>query len=127
MTRFNYTGCLLAAAFAASGAAHGQQACRQDIQQLETQLEERQVDEQTRRQVQELLDAAQGASDQDCQQIVTEARDQLEGLGQSQQVAQSATQQRSVRDRKSTRLNSSHVKISYAVFCLKKKTTISKS
>src|SRR5690606_40996507 len=28
---------------------------------------------------------------------------------------------RSVVDRKSTRLNSSHVKISYAVFCLKKK------
>src|SRR5690606_40030018 len=28
------------------------------------------------------------------------------------------------RDRKSTRLNSSHVKISYAVFCLKKKTVI---
>src|SRR5690606_23953229 len=27
-----------------------------------------------------------------------------------------------MRDRKSTRLNSSHVKISYAVFCLKKKT-----
>src|SRR5690606_40263120 len=27
-------------------------------------------------------------------------------------------------DRKSTRLNSSHVKISYAVFCLKKKTII---
>src|SRR5690606_42014332 len=29
--------------------------------------------------------------------------------------------QRGERDRKSTRLNSSHVKISYAVFCLKKK------
>src|SRR5690606_42128916 len=28
---------------------------------------------------------------------------------------------RELRDRKSTRLNSSHVKISYAVFCLKKK------
>src|SRR5690348_17568197 len=28
------------------------------------------------------------------------------------------------RDRKSTRLNSSHPSISYAVFCLKKKTTI---
>src|SRR3989442_4727764 len=27
-----------------------------------------------------------------------------------------------VKDRKSTRLNSSHVRISYAVFCLKKKT-----
>src|SRR5207302_10534205 len=30
--------------------------------------------------------------------------------------------QRAALDRKSTRLNSSHVKISYAVFCLKKKT-----
>src|SRR5438477_7079559 len=29
-----------------------------------------------------------------------------------------------VRDRKSTRLNSSHMSISYAVFCLKKKTKI---
>src|SRR5690554_7227139 len=28
-----------------------------------------------------------------------------------------------IQDRKSTRLNSSHVRISYAVFCLKKKTT----
>src|SRR2546426_5435234 len=31
---------------------------------------------------------------------------------------------RARRDRKSTRLNSSHLVISYAVFCLKKKTTI---
>src|SRR5207253_10317624 len=31
-----------------------------------------------------------------------------------------ASRLRSVRDRKSTRLNSSHVAISYAVFCLKK-------
>src|SRR5437868_11169375 len=30
------------------------------------------------------------------------------------------------RDRKSTRLNSSHVSISYAVFCLKKKTNFSR-
>src|SRR5690606_28833114 len=45
-----------------------------------------------------------------------QARGQLvqrraQGLGQFRQA---------VRDRKSTRLNSSHVKISYAVFCLKK-------
>src|SRR5439155_8906946 len=33
---------------------------------------------------------------------------------------------RSQRDRKSTRLNSSHVAISYAVFCLKKKKNRSK-
>src|SRR3712207_7081384 len=31
------------------------------------------------------------------------------------------------RDRKSTRLNSSHANISYAVFCLKKKTTTNSS
>src|SRR5690625_1818029 len=32
--------------------------------------------------------------------------------------------ERTARDRKSTRLNSSHVAISYAVFCLKKKKTV---
>src|SRR5690349_24031403 len=41
------------------------------------------------------------------------------------QLAQEANDERYVRlitqDRKSTRLNSSHVEISYAVFCLKKK------
>src|SRR5690606_41857041 len=37
------------------------------------------------------------------------------------QVTLEAVRARSKPDRKSTRLNSSHVKISYAVFCLKKK------
>src|SRR5690606_39789804 len=36
-------------------------------------------------------------------------------------IAVSATTKHHEQDRKSTRLNSSHVKISYAVFCLKKK------
>src|SRR5256885_9559902 len=35
----------------------------------------------------------------------------------------SRARRRSIRDRKSTRLNSSHLVISYAVFCLKKKKT----
>src|SRR5438874_3381904 len=35
--------------------------------------------------------------------------------------------ERRARDRKSTRLNSSHVEISYAVFCLKKKKQESRS
>src|SRR3989442_11231575 len=35
--------------------------------------------------------------------------------------------QANAQDRKSTRLNSSHVRISYAVFCLKKKNTACKS
>src|SRR5690349_25079850 len=37
------------------------------------------------------------------------------------EVARSVFRSRVPRDRKSTRLNSSHVEISYAVFCLKKK------
>src|SRR5690606_41633730 len=41
-----------------------------------------------------------------------------DGARQRQRIA---TQRERVLDRKSTRLNSSHVKISYAVFCLKKK------
>src|SRR5690606_41275759 len=36
-------------------------------------------------------------------------------------LSQSSSRDRTMEDRKSTRLNSSHVKISYAVFCLKKK------
>src|SRR5690606_40945577 len=42
----------------------------------------------------------------------------LEGLGGRRQVQKNS---KNDRDRKSTRLNSSHVKNSYAVFCLKKK------
>src|SRR5690606_40581883 len=40
----------------------------------------------------------------------------------SHEVAACGIGERREQDRKSTRLNSSHVKISYAVFCLKKKT-----
>src|SRR5207249_11921317 len=36
-------------------------------------------------------------------------------------IARRLTAKRNLSDRKSTRLNSSHVSISYAVFCLKKK------
>src|SRR2546426_3632919 len=45
------------------------------------------------------------------------------GMGSSQQFTAVAKDQNgnAMRDRKSTRLNSSHLVISYAVFCLKKK------
>src|SRR5690625_2103174 len=45
--------------------------------------------------------------------------DQLEAILPA--VMPIAEKHRSLKDRKSTRLNSSHVAISYAVFCLKKK------
>src|SRR3989442_9384218 len=43
------------------------------------------------------------------------------GLGSRSPGAPPRGQPPDLRDRKSTRLNSSHVRISYAVFCLKKK------
>src|SRR3712207_7469694 len=46
------------------------------------------------------------------------------GLAGSLTADQRLTILRIKEDRKSTRLNSSHANISYAVFCLKKKTTI---
>src|SRR5690606_41002301 len=54
------------------------------------------------------------------QDVVLASNDALLVLVVKRELANlSARRQR--RDRKSTRLNSSHVKISYAVFCLKKK------
>src|SRR5207253_6823391 len=48
------------------------------------------------------------------------ARRQAPGLSSAEDYPGQAAKQ----DRKSTRLNSSHVAISYAVFCLKKKKTL---
>src|SRR3712207_8007000 len=53
-----------------------------------------------------------------------EARLQLVGLGLCQRALRKRVVAVVVLDRKSTRLNSSHANISYAVFCLKKKTPI---
>src|SRR5258708_13932199 len=50
-----------------------------------------------------------------------EARADIEG-----EACRARTALRDLRDRKSTRLNSSHQIISYAVFCLKKKNTSTK-
>src|SRR5689334_23639252 len=53
---------------------------------------------------------------------ISEERDELNGLYECILCASCSTAcPSSSRDRKSTRLNSSHSSISYAVFCLKKK------
>src|SRR5437660_3624738 len=57
------------------------------------------------------------------------ARESVHSFGLRDFLARLQPKNRVERDRKSTRLNSSHVAISYAVFCLKKKknTTILKT
>src|SRR5256886_12741957 len=52
---------------------------------------------------------------------VHHALDRVHGLGHAERAAIGDAARR---DRKSTRLNSSHSQISYAVFCLKKKTEV---
>src|SRR5690606_41751466 len=63
--------------------------------------------------VDEVLDVAHGRP---------ERIRKLAGRADTDAFRQVATRDHRQQDRKSTRLNSSHVKISYAVFCLKKKT-----
>src|SRR5699024_11296478 len=50
------------------------------------------------------------------------SRIELKGIEPPSSVQEAMEMQMRAEDRKSTRLNSSHVSISYAVFCLKKKT-----
>src|SRR5690606_41643730 len=54
--------------------------------------------------------------------VVGVADSDREGIGGIIGFGKLFKSQKGSQDRKSTRLNSSHVKISYAVFCLKKKT-----
>src|SRR2546429_4752462 len=56
------------------------------------------------------------------QQQYRQQQQQMEDQRRQQQEASRRQQEENQRDRKSTRLNSSHGYISYAVFCLKKNT-----
>src|SRR2546430_13590994 len=58
-----------------------------------------------------------------CEQMKRPALRHLESTS-PKSVARSSLFSAPLKDRKSTRLNSSHSQISYAVFCLKKKTHI---
>src|SRR5699024_12555054 len=53
--------------------------------------------------------------------IITASTEQMRTTGKSDQYRGIFYESKTDKDRKSTRLNSSHVSISYAVFCLKKK------
>src|SRR3712207_7297930 len=58
---------------------------------------------------------------------IVEGRHILAQAGKRDAIVRIASPCRSVSDRKSTRLNSSHANISYAVFCLKKKKPLPKN
>src|SRR5690625_7089689 len=70
------------------------------------------------------LNASLEGLDEDIAEKVTELQElqeQLPGAQQAVEDAEARVAAAQEEDRKSTRLNSSHVAISYAVFCLKKK------
>src|SRR3712207_8240749 len=54
--------------------------------------------------------------------VETEGGDAADDVGVSDEVGAARVAEAGAADRKSTRLNSSHANISYAVFCLNKKT-----
>src|SRR2546426_5485836 len=94
----------------------------------EGQGTQRAADAQRRhRELQRELDGAAGHRDRDAAMRVRgrAAADRRErpggGGGRRCAAARTTLPDRGTRDRKSTRLNSSHLVISYAVFCLKKK------
>src|SRR5688500_19161581 len=70
-----------------------------------------------------LSEGLHGRNDQECLEIASSVRVILMELSErlSQVLKDEAELKQAVSDRKSTRLNSSHLVISYAVFCLKKK------
>src|SRR5690625_6838864 len=53
--------------------------------------------------------------------IIATVRESIYALARQRKISDELARQLVRQDRKSTRLNSSHVAISYAVFCLKKK------
>src|SRR2546430_7763443 len=67
------------------------------------------------------VDVRARAPDQVLQRELREAGGRERERRQPGRVVQSRAPQSPAQDRKSTRLNSSHSQISYAVFCLKKK------
>src|SRR5437899_3985913 len=54
-------------------------------------------------------------------EVVRQLADEADGVGETKPVSVADIHLAGQGDRKSTRLNSSHLGISYAVFCLKKK------
>src|SRR3712207_8138346 len=68
-----------------------------------------------------LDDAPERRPDDDADRKVDHVAAQRELLEFLEHDEPPTSRRRRVRDRKSTRLNSSHANISYAVFCLKKK------
>src|SRR5205807_7774489 len=68
---------------------------------------------------------ADAAAIESCTLPIVPLFESIDGLRRAPEIMRELLQvplvRRTVRDRKSTRLNSSHLVISYAVFCLKKK------
>src|SRR3712207_963998 len=90
--------------------AEAQAALEQYRAQLaEARTEAAQIRDQARAEGQQILEELRAQAQEESARIIARGEEQLAASRQQ--------------DRKSTRLNSSHANISYAVFCLKKKNT----
>lgn len=72
------TGLLALVLAGYSGGALGQQTCQNEIQQLRSENQQRQVPRSERQRVGQILDRAAGADAGSCAQIVADAREQME-------------------------------------------------
>src|SRR3989442_3674374 len=70
-----------------------------------------------------LIDIAKRIAAELTEEIPNNEKNSLSEIGKCRKYLKIKLELTENEDRKSTRLNSSHVRISYAVFCLKKKTT----
>ena len=94
MKRISCTTSLLALAIAGySGSAVSQQTCQNEIQQLRSENQQRQVPETERERVGKILDQAARADASSCQQLVTDAREQLQQAERQSQAQQPSRQQ----------------------------------
>jgi len=85
MRKLKRTGTMLAIAVASyCGTANAQQ-CDSEIQQLRSQIQEQQIDEQRQQDINQLLDRAENARAANCQQFVTQARQELQQASNPQQ------------------------------------------
>lgn len=78
MNRFTYTGSFIAVVLGYSGTAFGQEGCQQQVEQLQSRMQQSGLATQTQQELEERLGDAQRAGASECENIVAEVRGAIE-------------------------------------------------